>query len=286
MSLPAQRAIDTGIRSVLGTKLEFQFYSEHLDQSLFPDPKFQAAQAAWYRNKYRNLKIDLVIAIGLVPREFLPNTPTVLCGLDPAGLPHITLSANSTAVWLSADFEGTLAAAARLQPTARQVVVVSGTSDWDRHLELAARKAFSRRETNWEINYWDDMSVEEIRSRLGKLPGGTRPQTTQQTPQARPSQGAAQMPPAQQRPAAQTRPAPTQQPSAQTRPSSAPQPASPVQQLDREATARQRGAQQTQQYQSYSRESRAGASQLGSGTGAGSGAAGGGAGGRARGRRR
>ena len=173
MSLPAERAVDSGIRSVLGNKLEFQFYSEHLDQSLFPDPNFQAAQAAWFRNKYRNRKIDLVIAIGLVPQEFLRNTPTVLCGLDPAGLPHMTLPANSTAVWLSADFEGTLAAAARLQPTARQVVVLNGTSDWDRHIEVAAQKALPPRGTKWNINYWDGMSVDDIRSRLGKLPKDT-----------------------------------------------------------------------------------------------------------------
>jgi PAS domain S-box-containing protein len=169
MSLPAERAVDSGIRSVLGSKLEFQLYSEHLDQSLFPDPKFQAAQAAWYQNKYRGRQIDLVIAIGLVPREFLPNTPTVLCGLDPAGLPHMTLPANSAAAWLSADFEGTLAVAARLQPTARQLVVLSGTTAWDHHLELVARNTLRPSGTNWEISYWDDISVEEMRSRLATL---------------------------------------------------------------------------------------------------------------------
>lgn len=169
MSLPAERAVDSGIRSVLGNKLEFQFYSEHLDQSLFPDPKFQAAQAAWYRNKYRDLRIDLVIAIGLVPREFLPNTPTILCGLDPAGLPQMTLPANSAAVWLSADIKGTLAVAARLQPKAHQVVILSGTTAWDRHLELVARNTPRPSGTNWEISYWDDISVEEMRSRLATL---------------------------------------------------------------------------------------------------------------------
>jgi PAS domain S-box-containing protein len=173
MSSPAERAVDSGIRSILGNQLEFQFYSEHLDQSLFPDPKFQAAQAAWFRNKYRDRKIDLVIAIGLVPREFLPNIPTILCTLEPTELLQMTLPANSTAVWLSADFKRTLAAAARLQPTARQVVVLSGTSDWDRQLEAAARKTLPPNGTNWEINYWDDMSVQEIRSRLGKLPKDT-----------------------------------------------------------------------------------------------------------------
>jgi hypothetical protein len=89
---------------------------------------------------------------------------------------------------------------------------------------------------------------------------GAAPQTTQ----ARPSTGTSQYASPQTRPTAQTRPSATQQPSSNA-----------IQQLDREAAARQRGAQQAQQYQNYSRENRAGASQATAGTS-----------GRARGRRK
>ena len=34
----------------------YRIYSEHLDTALFPDPKFQAAQSAWLKNKYRDRK--------------------------------------------------------------------------------------------------------------------------------------------------------------------------------------------------------------------------------------
>ena len=141
MSIPAERAADIGVRSVLGNRVEFQLYSENLDKSLFPDPKFQAAQMAWFRNKYHDRKIDLVIAFGIVPHEFLPNTPTILCELKPVVQPQMTLPPNSTALWMWADFKGTLNAAAALQPAARHIVVLSGTGDWDRLLESAARSA-------------------------------------------------------------------------------------------------------------------------------------------------
>jgi PAS domain S-box-containing protein len=173
MSLPAERALDSGIRSVFGNKLEIEIYSEHLDAFTFPDPKFQAAQLAWYRSKYRDRRIDLVFAIGLLPFTILPDIPTVFCAIDPSGLAPKSLPPNSTAVWLSADFEGTLIAAARLQPKAHQVVVLSGTSAWDRHLEMGARKALARNGPNWQINYWDDISVEEMRRRLTNLPKDT-----------------------------------------------------------------------------------------------------------------
>jgi PAS domain S-box-containing protein len=170
MSSPAERAVDRGIRSVFGAKLEYQLYSEHLDTALFPDPKFQAAQAAWYRSKYRDRKIALIVAIGLEPREFLPGIPTIFCGLDPAGLPRTTLPANSTAVWMSVDFKRTLAAAVQLQPTAKQIVIIVGTAPWDRHIEAAARNALSASGAEWEIHYWDNLSLQETRSRLAKLP--------------------------------------------------------------------------------------------------------------------
>jgi PAS domain S-box-containing protein len=173
MSSPAERAVDSGLRSVLGNKLEFQFYTEHLDKSLFPDPKFQAAQMAWYRSKYRDRKIDLIIAFGVVPHEFLPDIPTILCELKPAASPQLPLPANSTALWLSADFKGTLAAAATLQPTARHIVVLSGTSDWDRLLERAAKDALPASGSDWQVSYWSGVPIEEIRSRLSKLSQNT-----------------------------------------------------------------------------------------------------------------
>ena len=171
--MPAERALDTGIRSVLGNKPEIEIYSEHLDTSFFPDPKFQAAQIAWYQNKYRNRRIDLIVAVGLLSQIVFPDIPTIFCAIEPGGLSHETLPPNSTAVWLSPDYKGTLSAAARLQPNARRLVVLVGSSDWDRHLEMGLRNTPPPAGSNWEINYWDDISVEEMRSRLANLPKDT-----------------------------------------------------------------------------------------------------------------
>ena len=173
MSLPGERAADDGIRSVLGNKPDIRIYSEHLDTSLFPDPKFQAAQLAWLRNKYRDRRIDLVIAVGLPSQNLLPDIPTVFCGMERNGLSHATLPPNATAVWLSPDFEGTLTAAARLQPGAHQVVVLSGTTPWDRHVEMGLRNTPQPPGTHWDISYWDNISVEEMRLRLAALPKDT-----------------------------------------------------------------------------------------------------------------
>jgi PAS domain S-box-containing protein len=173
MYVPAEREFDRGILSVIGSKPEIQIYSEHLDTYSPSDPKSQTAQLAWLRNKYRDRRIDLVIAAGVLPQTLLPGVPTVFCAIEPNGLAQSTLPVNSTAVWLLADFKGTLAAAARLQPNARELVVLCGTSAWDRHAELALRKTLLSSGTNLDANYWDDLSIEDIRSRLAELPKDT-----------------------------------------------------------------------------------------------------------------
>jgi PAS domain S-box-containing protein len=173
MSHPAERAADDGIRSVLGNKRDIRIYSEHLDTALFPDPKFQAAQLTWLKNKYRDRRIDLVIAVGLPSQPLLPDVPTVFCVIERNGLSHATLPPNATAVWPLHDFEGTLTAAARLQPGAHQVVVLSGTTAWDRHVEMVLRNTPQPPGTHWDVSYWDNISVEEMRLRLAALPRDT-----------------------------------------------------------------------------------------------------------------
>ena len=163
MSHPAERAADEGIRSVLGNKPDIRIYSEHLDTALFPDPKFQAAQSAWLKNKYRDRRIDLVIAVGLPSQTLLPDIPTVFCAMERNGLSHATLPPNATAVWPTPDFEGTLTAAARLQPGAHQVVVLSGTTAWDRHVEMGPPKHTAAPWDSLGYQLLDTLSVEGMR---------------------------------------------------------------------------------------------------------------------------
>ena len=171
MRFPAEQSVDRGIRSRLGNTSDIQIYSEHLDESLFPDGSFQAKQRAWYRLKYRDRRIDLIIAVGLVPPEIVPNTPAVFCSIEPAALPD--RPPNMTGIWLSPDFRGTLEEARRLQPDAHRVVVISGTTHWDRQFEAHLQKEAGQIGRDLEYNYWDDLSVDEVRRQLSKLPKNT-----------------------------------------------------------------------------------------------------------------
>jgi signal transduction histidine kinase/ABC-type uncharacterized transport system substrate-binding protein len=172
MRTPGELAADRGIRAVLGDKLDVELYSEHLHQYLFPDERFQAEQLDWFRNKYQNQSIDLVITAGTILPNFLPGVPVVFCCVEATGLPTTKLPANVTGTWLTLDFMGTVEAARRLQPKAQQVVVLSGTTAWDRQVETGFRKAMQG-VTDLQFSYWDNLPVPVIREHLAKLSRNT-----------------------------------------------------------------------------------------------------------------
>jgi len=168
MRTPGELAADKGIRAVLGNNPDIELYSEHLHRYLFPDERFQAEQLDWFRKKYQNRSIDLIISAGTILPDFLPGIPVVFCCVEATGLPTAKLPANVTGTWLTLDFTGTIEAAKRLQPKARQVIVLSGTTTWDRQLEAGFRKAVHGL-TDLQFSYWDDIPVPVIRERLAKL---------------------------------------------------------------------------------------------------------------------
>jgi hypothetical protein len=72
MRTPGELAADKGIRAVLGNNPDIELYSEHLHRYLFPDERFQAEQLDWFRKKYQNRSIDLIISAGTILPDFLP----------------------------------------------------------------------------------------------------------------------------------------------------------------------------------------------------------------------
>ena len=104
--------------------------------------------------------------------NFLPGVPVVFCCVEATGLPTTKLPANVIGKWLTLDFMGTVEAARRLQPKAQQVVVLSGTTAWDRQVETGFRKAMQG-VTDLQFSYWDNLPVPVIREHLAKLSRNT-----------------------------------------------------------------------------------------------------------------
>jgi len=160
---------------------QIEFYSEDLNTSLFPDEATQREFRDWYFRKYRNLKPDLIIAVGPSPIKlmsdshelFSPHTPIVFWGSTEEFAEPPRLDSDFTGVWGVAQPDRTLDAALQLQPNTKHVVVVGGVAPYDRHLESLLAQRFQKYESKLDFIYLTNLAMPDLLERLKHLPSNT-----------------------------------------------------------------------------------------------------------------
>src|SRR6478672_6213232 len=99
---------------------------------------------------------DFLMAYGDL---IFPGTPIVFCGLDRKQLGPRTLPPNVHGVLVRREFAPTLELALRLHPTTEDVVVVSGTSEFDTELLAQAQKETGSRLPTFQNSLWSSYSL-------------------------------------------------------------------------------------------------------------------------------
>jgi signal transduction histidine kinase len=149
-------------------------YSEYIDQGSFPEAAYMAAFNDFLRIKYKDLALDLVIAIQAGAIEFItayrddvfPGTPVVFLGASPLARPL----ANATGVIAEPDLASTIALATQLQPDTQNVFVVSGAAVVDKRYEDLTRMQLRPFESRLRITYLSGLATKDLEARLATLP--------------------------------------------------------------------------------------------------------------------
>jgi signal transduction histidine kinase len=175
---PGSVVLDQVRQSVLTRELgrTLDYYAEHLDVSRFTDPDYLSTFRAYLKQKYADTRFDLVIAPTDASVDFLrthradmfPGVPVVF-----SGGPDADLGAHATGVRDTLEMAGSIELALKLQPTLRQVFVLSGTSSFDKYYEDLAREHLRRLEDRLSIVYWSGLTLEQALDRVNNLPAGT-----------------------------------------------------------------------------------------------------------------
>jgi hypothetical protein len=147
--LPAGNALGSRFQRTLEAENpdRVEIFTEFLDADRFPGPAHEARIASLLRDKYASIPIDLAVAIGPQALEFLsqrgaslfPSTPVVFAGVSERGMQQRGALPNSTGIVSRFDPARTLDLALRLQPDARQLVLVTGASTFDQQWDAVAR---------------------------------------------------------------------------------------------------------------------------------------------------
>ena len=178
--LPGLAVLDGALRSALraGLGTDVEFFTESLNAAQFPEEAFEPILREYYAKKYGAKQLDLIVGVMGPSVAFLlrhadaiaPGVPIVFCGADADDIRGATLPARMTGIVVRRTFAPTLDVALQLQPGTRQVFVVGGTSDFDRHLQAAARREFQPFEKRFAFTYLTDLSVGKLLEAVSGVP--------------------------------------------------------------------------------------------------------------------
>ena len=181
--IPAAILEDRGMQEAFAVKGpgRVEFFIETMDTMWFHRSEIEPEFLSLFRKKYGNRKIDLLMAAGADALDFtqrfhdilLPGVPTVFFNVAEDTLRGRVVQPHIAGVVLRFNLPGTLDLAVRLQPDARRIVVVSGTSAYDRNWLRRARDVLRAYEGQFEVSYWDGQPLEQLLKNLRKIPADT-----------------------------------------------------------------------------------------------------------------
>ncbi len=177
--LPAFIAIDRATRVELAAPGSHpaEIYAETLDMMRFPGAAFEADMVALLRRKYAEQPIDAVIAVTPVALDFAerhrevlwPGAYVVFHSVEDDALRGRKLSPSTTGVPSRFDIAGTAELALRLRPSSARVIVIGGTSDFDRYVLAIAREQLQPLGKRVPVEFWVDLTFEQVTERVAHL---------------------------------------------------------------------------------------------------------------------
>src|SRR5262245_30378882 len=180
-TMPAAVRATTAIRNRLAESSlkNAEIYYDTLDLSRFPGRAHEERMTRLLSEKYAEKHPDIMIALGRVALEYLlrhretfaPGVPIIVCywaGATPAAIASLS---NVTGVFSEFNWSQTFALAARLQPAAREVTIVSGASVplW----EEEARRQLAPHLGLYKVRYLAGLPYDTLMDEVARLPRDT-----------------------------------------------------------------------------------------------------------------
>ena len=152
--------------------------ADFLDLARVSDPGHELRTANFLREKYVNTPPDVVMTLGsnalpfiIKHREIIaPKVPVVFTGVAPANYSSVRPPPDVTGVIAELDLEKTLTLAERLQPDARRLFVIAGSSPTDRRWQATARSIIEGRKRKFETTYLFELSYDALLAELSRIP--------------------------------------------------------------------------------------------------------------------
>jgi signal transduction histidine kinase len=178
--LPAFVALDRALREAIrsGSRVPPELHAETLDMHRFRRTQLDEDVAALLRKKYRDLKVDVVVAAAPIALDFAqrhraeiwPGAAIVFHSVPTGVLSERSLDARTIGVPVRLQFGPTLDLALRLRPATRRIAVVAGTAEPDRRNLALARASLARYAGRLHVQYLVGLTLAETLAAVHALP--------------------------------------------------------------------------------------------------------------------
>ncbi|WP_244313636.1 sensor histidine kinase [Stappia sediminis] len=161
-----------------GAPTSVELYTEYLDTVRFPGSDLRDRLVEMMTSKYADAPLDVVITIGpgafrfiLENREAIaPDVAIVAGAITEASIDPASLQENVWGIISHFDVPKTLDLALRLQPDASRIVVLSGSSDFDRSWRESARRDLAQSYHGVEVKYLSGLTLDGFKEAAAALP--------------------------------------------------------------------------------------------------------------------
>lgn len=150
---------------------------EYLDLARFPSQADEARAARYVADKHSTAPPDIIMPLNSEALRFAtkyrsiiaPNTPIVFCCVTPDVATATDRAKDVTGIFSQFDVGKTIALAQQLQPRARDLVIISGSSEIDRRWLTALRKEIVPYESQLNTEYWIGIPYKTLLERASHL---------------------------------------------------------------------------------------------------------------------
>lgn len=176
---PAYRFILDGIRQKLTAEFgeSYTLHTEYLEVQNYPAEKYPKARFDLYNQKYRDIKLDLLICIGMnvidpvkkYADEYLLKLPVISVDFSFPYLKNdLDLSLNKQTAVMALEFnvDKTISYALSLFPERSFIYFVSGVSPFDKIIMSVSKEAAKKIPGNKKITFLTDLSMDEVLKKL------------------------------------------------------------------------------------------------------------------------
>jgi signal transduction histidine kinase len=170
------QAANTKSAIVAAVPGRIEFFAEAIDGLRLPGTGYETEFVALLRKRYADVPPDLIVVHGpmdgFVSRQraaLWPET-AVMAASVPDGLFTTGYPKGIPGTTVSYDPAETVALALRLQPDAKRIVVIAGTTEFSRAETHRASEQLARYRDRLDIQYLVGLPMEELEQRLAALP--------------------------------------------------------------------------------------------------------------------